>query len=940
MKSACYIFPFLLMLATACEAQKEVSQASQVALSERISNQNVLAFEEDASGHIWIGTERGLNKYDSRIFHQYFNYDDEVGLPDNHVNDIFRDSAGRLWVATSGGACLFTRQGSFRRIGAEDSGSYLRQVLELPDGRIIFGTPTSLGVLNSEADKIDLALSGLVMSTFTLSPDGSLWCTEFERISRINTSALEIERSVPSPFKIYHSCMMPDSTLWMSGIGHLAIMDTRTMDFKPLPLAVRSNSRLMKADVDLFLLCRDSTLLINTTNDGIFLYDPSRELLIHQDNPLFPYRVPDGRVNCLFEDSALNLWTGIEDGGFSVSRHFSPKTYAKRALEEYFKGKSVTCLCRDGAWGFWAGTATGELYYCNLDRMDIIEVPTAGLVDDPKGYMQINSVMVDSRGDVWLLLSSKWRALRCRFGGKSLKVLQSFEMMDPVSIAEDENGNVWIGTLTGDVYRFTEGAISLASSTEPSYYSTHCIMPLTGGGVLLGRLNNYLTVLDRPDGKAPGYLRKSAMDSCLTRSGFFPTALFADSRGDLWIGTRKNGLMRFLSAQNRMEKIEGLSCSDVSAIQEDTAGNVWISTLYGLCRYERENGLVSSLFESDGLGGSQFNKNSSCALQGGILIFGGTHGLSIISPGEEVPTGLPHLVFEDLKVFGNIVTPGEGQPIEEALEYSPEITLPRKMNGFSISFSALDYSGRSHIAYSYMMEGYDRYWVDAGRGNEAYYSNVNPGRYVFRVKAVDKTGGEILASDSLKVRILPSPWLGTWAILIYILIVSVIVAYALRTRRNLKQVQMEKEQAEEDRHFLLNMVQDYQKKERVRRSVDPSADAGDPSDDGLSNGDRAFLNDLVAIMKENISSPELNIDDITATLKISRAKFFYKVKKLTGETPGSFFRIFKLNRAASLLKEGKYNISEITDRTGFSSVSHFSTSFKKRYGVSPKEYRG
>ena len=161
MKSAGYIFPFLLMLATACESQKEMSHANQVALSERISNQNVLAFEEDASGHIWIGTERGLNKYDSRVFHQYFNYDDEVGLPDNHVNDIFQDSAERLWIATSGGACLFTRQGSFRRIGAEDSGSYFRQVLELPDGRIVFGTPTSLGVLNSEADKIDLALSGL-----------------------------------------------------------------------------------------------------------------------------------------------------------------------------------------------------------------------------------------------------------------------------------------------------------------------------------------------------------------------------------------------------------------------------------------------------------------------------------------------------------------------------------------------------------------------------------------------------------------------------------------------------------------------------------------------------------------------------------------------------------------------------------------------------------
>lgn len=925
------ILLLLLELAVACTPQGNKLQAGTVLVSEQISNQQVLAFEQDASGHIWIGTARGLNKYDSRLFHQYFNQDDEIGLPDDHINDIFLDSKGRLWIATSGGACLYTRQGDFQRLEIEGTNTFLRQILELPDGRILFGSASSLGVLNEENGRIESALTGLFMSTFAISPDGSLWCTEFNRISRIDPASLEIEKSVPSPFKIYHNCITPDSTLWMSGVGHLATMDMETMEFKPLPEVIRLDSKLMAADVNSYLLCRDSTLLLNTTDDGLFLYDRRNSRLIHQDNPAFPYKVPEGRVNSLFEDSASNLWTGMEDRGFSVSRHFSPNSHAKRALEDYFRGKSVTCLYPQDAHSFWAGTAKGELYYCNLDNLEIRRVPTSGLVADPKGYMQINSLVVDHSGDVWLLLSSKWRALRCRFDGKALKVLQSFEILDPMSIAEDTGGNVWIGTLQGDVYLYKDGAISVASSPNPVYNSTLCILPLTEGGVLLGQLNYPLSVLGRPNGKVPGYLRKSALDSCLTRSVFYPTALLEDSRGDLWIGTIKNGLMRFSSGENRMEKIEGLSCSDVSAIREDPDGNIWISTLYGLCRYERESGQVSSFFESDGLGGSQFNRNSSCRMDGGTLIFGGTHGINIVSPGEDVLSGSPYLVFEDLKVFGNIVSPGTGQPITEALEYKPDIILPARMNGFGISFSALDYSGRSHIAYSYMLDGYDRYWVDAGRGNEAYYSNVPPGRYLFRLRGVDKTGGEVVASDSLQVRILPHPWLSPWAILAYILILSLIIALVIRTRRKFRQVRKEKEQAEEERLFLLGMVRDYQQKERVRL---------DFSDDGLTAADRAFLSDLTAIMQENITSPELDIDSITARLKISRAKFFYKVKKLTGETPGSFFRIFKLNRAATLLKEDKYNISEITDRTGFSSVSHFSTSFKKRYGVSPKEYKG
>ena len=182
------ILPVVLGTALACRMQGDMPRAKDVVVSEHISNQNVLAFEEDASGHIWIGTARGLNKYDSRVFHQYFNLDDKIGLPDNHVNDLLRDSAGRLWIATSGGACLITRQGEFQRVDSDNPGAYLRQVLELPDGRILFGTPNSLGMYNEASGRIDLVLGGLMMSTFTISPDGSLWCTEFERISRINTA--------------------------------------------------------------------------------------------------------------------------------------------------------------------------------------------------------------------------------------------------------------------------------------------------------------------------------------------------------------------------------------------------------------------------------------------------------------------------------------------------------------------------------------------------------------------------------------------------------------------------------------------------------------------------------------------------------------------------------------------------------------------------------
>ena len=92
-------------------------------------------------------------------------------------------------------------------------------------------------------------------------------------------------------------------------------------------------------------------------------------------------------------------------------------------------------------------------------------------------------------------------------------------------------------------------------------------------------------------------------------------------------------------------------------------------------------------------------------------------------------------------------------------------------------------------------------------------------------------------------------------------------------------------------------------------------------------------------MGEELSNTELDTVRLAESLKISRSKFYYKVKGLTGENPGSFFRTYKLNRAAQLISEGRYTLSEIADMTGFSTPSHFTRCFKKQFGVVPSEYK-
>ena len=99
------------------------------------------------------------------------------------------------------------------------------------------------------------------------------------------------------------------------------------------------------------------------------------------------------------------------------------------------------------------------------------------------------------------------------------------------------------------------------------------------------------------------------------------------------------------------------------------------------------------------------------------------------------------------------------------------------------------------------------------------------------------------------------------------------------------------------------------------------------------------MSELYRVMEEELSNAELDTNRLAESLKISRSKFYYKVKGLTGENPGSFFRTYKLNRAAQLISEGRYTLSEIADMTGFSTPSHFTRCFKKQFGVVPSEYK-
>ena len=192
---------FLTLLLASCAGQEKNSfpqeDPDSVVISDRISNQRVNAFAEDADGQIWIATFRGLNKYSIHDYHQYFCADDTTGLPDNQINTVFKSSDGHLWAATVNGIAVRTEQGGFQRIPILDDNKNVAMMMETGQGVLLADNSTSILRYDPEENVFRPVMRDLnaFSSARVLDQENRLWipttqgldCYETETFTKVTT---------------------------------------------------------------------------------------------------------------------------------------------------------------------------------------------------------------------------------------------------------------------------------------------------------------------------------------------------------------------------------------------------------------------------------------------------------------------------------------------------------------------------------------------------------------------------------------------------------------------------------------------------------------------------------------------------------------------------------------------------------------------------------
>lgn len=816
-----FIFTAALTMLSSCSRRVEQMPVEDTVespvVSADLSNQKITTFAEDAQGHIWIGTFRGLNKFDGHDYHQYFCTDDSLDLPDNQICNIFKDSRGRLWVATVNGTSIYTEQDGFHRIPQDFGNKNARQILEDKDGRIIINYDHHLAVYDQDKDSIKLKILRLDPErTYNvdcfIGEDNRLWAVNALKIRCYNTSSFALEDSVDVPSRTDYSYLQANGTLWLSTDDGIKQYDTRRHKFLTTPQTLSSHPLLQHDKVTLIHPYGNSSLLLNTRKSGLLLYNFITGTIIQQSQQGFPFDVPRHKISCMFTDSQQNLWIGTMDQGYQVVYNYKERFNTDNYLSQLLDHKSVTSVAVDHKRNLWIVTLTDGLYVYNIDTKNVSRVAVEGEQD---GYQRVfvdndDNIWLSGAANIWYADAKKDKLLQCRYDGTRLQTIQSFNVFMPMSMAQDGHGTIWIGAGRNTLYALKRG------DTELTKVKAFDNMALFISGLLpIGKQEVWATAFYQPImsinqstfavSKAP--IKDVEWQNCIRRSVYIPTAAFLDSRGDVWLGTVSNGLLHYSTKTKQLTTVVGTPCRDIAAIEEDNQGNVWVSTQYGLGRYDRTTQRFTNYFANDGIGGNQFYDRASCKLPDGTLVFGGTHGLTFFNPMDVNSKRRATLTFEDLKIHNRLVRPKHNGNIDKHLSYCPDISLNYKENGFSLSFAALDYSEHNRVHYYYCMDGFDKYWIDARNNNEAYYANLPSGSYTFRVRAVSNDQSIIETEAHVRVIVHPAPWLSWWAWCLYLLIAAALTMFFVRLIRHIRR----------GKELIRREIQEKEQEQRVNK---------------------------------------------------------------------------------------------------------------------------
>ncbi|WPQ61443.1 two-component regulator propeller domain-containing protein [Chitinophaga sancti] len=814
--------------------------------SNGLSSNTVNTILKDKYGFMWFGTDDGLNRFDGLTFSVYRHKEaDSTSLGGNSILALHEDRSGNLWIGTNNTlSCYNRKKDSFINYKFTLNNT-ARTIFCDHTGQVWIGSYIGLFRLNPQTGKV-------VRYMADPGRQGAL-------VSNIIT------------------CIVEDSRhrLWIGGNGGIYLYQPQADNFKHFSHEAADSLSLPGNSIKAMTEDHNGNLWIGTEDDGLSMLLPDgKHFRTYQYSNTQKKSLSSNCIWSLAAENANRIWVGTEEGLniFDLQKKTSQRIEHDVRNRYSLQGKSVRSIYIDNNGIYWVGTYQGGIskYDKNLAFFNLRESNPF----DPQGLTApiVTSFSEDANGDIYVGTDGGGINLFHRNTGlfSHPRFYQGIKPPAVLSL-EHADGLLWIGTFmhgiytlnmqTGKVHHYLKGD----SANQPSGNDIFCLKKDSRGNIWIGTNGNGVNVYDPVSGvfrRFGGVMYKKDSITVLNR-GFIRT-IEEDKAGNIWIGTIGAGIIMLdasgkiirtytmknsdLPANNvqticagqsgriwvgihsaglclfdpktgkfqRYAEQEGLSNAVIYKILEDDAGKVWVTSNKGISSFDPSTSTFKNYYQYNGLQRSTFCLGAGLKTEKGELFFGGLEGFNYFIPKQlNYNRIVPRIVLTDLKIGNISVIPGEHAAIQSHISLADCIRLDYKQH-FTINFATLNYTAPQESRYSYMLQGFDKGWNEIGTSRMAVFSNLSPGKYVFKVRASCDDGAWHTEEAVINVIIRPPFWLTIYAYIFYLL-AAVAVLWGLRYRaiRKLKTrfaleqerlqvrqaIEMDRKEAERQREF-------------------------------------------------------------------------------------------------------------------------------------------
>jgi signal transduction histidine kinase/ligand-binding sensor domain-containing protein len=663
----------------------------------------IQAITQTSDGYLWIGTFEGLARFDGVRF-VVFDRSNTPAFSDNSILSLEPGSDGSLWIGTEGGGLLHYAHGEFQVFGRKDglTNDFVRALHLSRDGTLWAGTDRGFfRRAGNRFMRLDNTPEVPLASIKAIGEDasGKIWASSRGvLLATVGERLVRVDCANGAPRNAESSILLLREGLIANGC-----------DATPpnVPFALSA-------------LHKDAAgvLWAGTEGRGLMRIGAAEAVTYSA-----PSRLPDNTVSVIFEDRQHDIWVGVQDGLVRFSR----TAFSTITSRDGLRDDDVLTTYEDPEHVLWLLTFSGQIYRMNGPKPELFQLPA------PEKDFIARTMLQDSAGVRWI--GGGGDGLVRLEGSSAVRYTKKEGLRSNIirQIHQGPDGMIWFATDSGlsrwDGHAFTNYYLE----DGLSYPSLRCLATDANGDILVGT------------------------DAGLNRihaGRFVPDAAFAPLKqekiwsiyvnGDrLWLGTRGGGLVLLRHGRlTRFTMRDGLISDSIYQILDDKRGRFWMSGPSGISSVSRDElnrfadrqaAVIHAVAygKSDGMESTQMYagvRPAGCRRASGEIWFPSVKGAVRIDP-DHIPERLGAPVLIDRILVGDTVLRAPPGP--------KEVTVPPGRGRLEIDFTAPDLIGPQRVAFSYKLEGFDDAWIPVTRLRTAYYSNLPPGRYRFRVVATD-----------------------------------------------------------------------------------------------------------------------------------------------------------------------------------------------------------